>query len=159
MTGQGEALGMAEFDGRWYIAPSHVRIQGGGWTQERVPVDGFELDDPTATNAVLRNDRFQLTVFRRPEPGARPPIALTATWDGQPNPVVLTELPRTLNCRVRARRAHPQLVRPQLMSRLRPLPPAKRLFFSSAKLSSRPLSVPITWWPPFSQRPHSGPPD
>lgn len=92
MTGQGEALGMAEFDGRWYIAPSHVRIQGGGWTQERVPVDGFELDDPTATNAVLRNDRFQLTVFRRPEPGARPPIALTATWDGQPNPVVLTEL-------------------------------------------------------------------
>ena len=42
MTGQGEALGMAVYDGRWYIAPSNVRIQGGGWTQERVPVDGFE---------------------------------------------------------------------------------------------------------------------
>jgi hypothetical protein len=38
MTGQGEALGMAVYDGRWYVAPSNVRIEGGGWTQERVPV-------------------------------------------------------------------------------------------------------------------------
>ena len=49
MTGQGEALGMAVYDGRWYIAPSNVRIQGGGWTQERVPVDGFELESDEAT--------------------------------------------------------------------------------------------------------------
>ena len=42
MTGQGEALGMAVYEDRWYIAPSNVRIQGGGWTQERVAVDGFE---------------------------------------------------------------------------------------------------------------------
>ena len=27
MTGQGEALGMAVYDGRWYIAPSNVRIR------------------------------------------------------------------------------------------------------------------------------------
>lgn len=35
MTGQGEALGMAEYDGRWYIAPSNVRIQGaaGRWSE------------------------------------------------------------------------------------------------------------------------------
>src|SRR5690349_16362095 len=32
MTGQGEALGMAVYDGRWYVAPSNVRIRGGGWT-------------------------------------------------------------------------------------------------------------------------------
>ena len=43
MTGQGEALGMVVHDGRWYVAPSNVRIEGGGWTLERVPVDGFEL--------------------------------------------------------------------------------------------------------------------
>src|SRR6476659_4368350 len=44
MTGQGEALGMAVYDGRWHIAPSDVRILGGGWSsQERVAVDGFEL--------------------------------------------------------------------------------------------------------------------
>ena len=92
MTGQGEALGMAEHDGGWYIAPSNVRIQGGGWTQERVPVDGFELESDDATNAVLRNDRFDLTVFRRPVPGPRPAIGLTATWGEQPVPVVLAEL-------------------------------------------------------------------
>jgi hypothetical protein len=92
MTGQGEAVGMAVYEGRWYIAPSNVRIQGGGWTQERVPVDGFEVERDDETGAVLRNDRFELTVFRRPMPGPRPPMGLTATWDGQPDPVVLAEV-------------------------------------------------------------------
>lgn len=92
MTGQGEALGMVVYDGRWYVAPSNVRIQGGGWTQERVPVDGFELAVDDATSCVLRSDRFELTVFRRPRPGPRPPIGLTATWDGQRDPVVLAEV-------------------------------------------------------------------
>jgi len=92
MTGQGEALGMAVYDGRWYVAPSNVRIRGGGWTQERVPVDGFELERDDATGAVLRNDRFELAVFRRPAPGSRPDIGLTATWDGQTEPVVLAEV-------------------------------------------------------------------
>ena len=92
MTGQGEALGMAEYDGRWYIAPSNVRIQGGGWTQARVPVDGFEVAHDDETGLVLHNDRFELTVFRRPVPGPRPAIGLTATWDGQPDPVVLAEV-------------------------------------------------------------------
>jgi hypothetical protein len=92
MTGQGEALGMAVYDGRWYIAPTPVRIEGGGWSQERVPVDGFEPVSDDATASVLRNDRFQLTVHRRPAPGPRPPVGLTATWPGQPDPVVLAEL-------------------------------------------------------------------
>jgi hypothetical protein len=92
MTGQGEALGMAMYDGRWYVAPSNVRIQGGGWTQERVPVDGFELAADDATASVLHNDRFQLTVFRRPRPGPGPPIGLTASWDGQRDAVVLAEV-------------------------------------------------------------------
>jgi hypothetical protein len=89
MTGQGEALGMAVYDGRWYIAPTNVRIQGGGWTLERVPVDEFELVSDEPAGALLRNDRFGLTVFRRPVPGPRPAIGLTATWDGHPDPVVL----------------------------------------------------------------------
>jgi predicted DNA-binding transcriptional regulator YafY len=33
-----------------------------------------------------------VTVFRRPVPGPRPTIGLTATWDGQPDPVVLAEV-------------------------------------------------------------------
>lgn len=92
MTGQGEALGMVLNDDRWYIAPSNVRIQGGGWTLERVPLDRFELEDADETKQVLRNDRFELTVFRRPVPGARPPIGLTATWDELPTPVVLAAI-------------------------------------------------------------------
>jgi hypothetical protein len=92
MTGQGEALGLVVFDGRWYIAPSNVRIQGGGWSQDRVPVDGFQLVSDDATTSVLDNDRFALTVFRRPAPGPRPSIGLTATWDGQDEGVVLAEV-------------------------------------------------------------------
>jgi Maltokinase N-terminal cap domain len=92
MTGQGEAVGMVVYDDRWYIAPSKVRIQGGGWTQERVPVDRFELGDVGATNAVLHNDRFEMTVFRHPVPGPRPAIGLTATWPDQTAPVVLAEV-------------------------------------------------------------------
>ncbi len=92
MTGQGEALGMAVYDGRWYIAPSNVRIQGGGWTQERVPVDGFELERDEPAASVLHNDRFDLTVFRRPAPGLQPPMGLTASWEGQEQPVVLAEV-------------------------------------------------------------------
>jgi hypothetical protein len=92
MTGQGEALGMAVYDGRWYIAPTNIRIQGGGWTQERVPVDGFELVSDEGSRSVLRNERFELTLFRRPAPGPRPAIGLTATWDGQQDPVVLAEV-------------------------------------------------------------------
>lgn len=92
MTGQGEALGMAEYEGRWYIAPTNVRIQGGGWTTERVPVDGFELMSDDGGPAVLRNDRFELTFFRRPASGPRPAIGLTASWDGQPDPVILAQV-------------------------------------------------------------------
>jgi Maltokinase N-terminal cap domain len=89
MTGQGEALGMAQFDDRWYIAPSNVRIHGGGWGQDRVPVDGFELTTDEADASVLRNDGFELTVFRRPVLGPRPAIGLTASWDGLGGEAVL----------------------------------------------------------------------
>jgi hypothetical protein len=92
LTGQGEALGMVLFDGRWLIAPTNVRIHGGGWTLERVPVDGFELQSDDGGPAVLRNDRFELTVFRNPVPGPRPAIGLTATWDGQADGVVVAAI-------------------------------------------------------------------
>ena len=92
MTGQGEAVGMVVYDDRWYIAPSNVRIPGGGWTQERVPVDGFELEADDANASILHNDRFELTLFRRPVTGARPAMGLTATWDGQTDALVLAEV-------------------------------------------------------------------
>jgi hypothetical protein len=92
MTGQGEALGMAQHEGRWYIAPSKVRIEGGGWSRQRVPVDGFTTADADDVSVVFTNDRFELTVHRRPQPGPRPAIRLTATWPGQHEPVVLAEV-------------------------------------------------------------------
>lgn len=92
MTGQGEALGLVDVDGRWYIAPADVRIEGGGWGLERVAVDGFELVSDAPATAVFRNDRFELTVHRHPVPGERPPMGLIATWEGGPAPVVLAEV-------------------------------------------------------------------
>lgn len=89
MTGQGEALGMVVSDGRWYIAPSRVRIHAGGWTNERVPVDRFEPASHDQLEPVLRNDRFELKFFRRPQPGDLGGMRLTATWPGQDQPVVL----------------------------------------------------------------------
>ena len=92
MTGQGEALGMVQREGRWYIAPTNVRIRGGGWTQQRVPVDGFEESRNDQASVTFGNDGFELTVFRHPAPGAQPAIGLTAVWDGLPNPVILAEV-------------------------------------------------------------------
>lgn len=92
MTRQGEALGLVQRDDRWYIAPSNVRLRGDGWTLERVAVDGFEPTRGDDSVVVLVNDRFELTVYRRPRPGVQPPIGLTATWVGQPDPVVLAEV-------------------------------------------------------------------
>jgi hypothetical protein len=89
MTGQGEALGMNMTEGRWYIVPAVVRIRAGGWTQGPVPIDGFELVRDDANASVLQSDRFELTVFRRPQPGPQPKIGLTATWTGQDEPIVL----------------------------------------------------------------------
>ena len=57
--------------------------------------DGYvaaELRSDAGGPAVLRNDRFELTVFRRPAAGPRPPIGLTATWEGLAEPVVLAEV-------------------------------------------------------------------
>lgn len=92
MTGQGEALGMGIKDDRWFVAPSPIRIRGGGWGLERIYVDRLALERDDADASVLRNDRIELTVHRRPKPGPQPAIGLTARWDGQADPVVLAEL-------------------------------------------------------------------
>lgn len=84
MTGQGEALGMVVLDDRWHIAPTPVRISGGGWSLERVPVDRFELVADADGRAVLGNERFELTVFRRPTAQERPPLGLSARWGEHP---------------------------------------------------------------------------
>jgi hypothetical protein len=93
LTGQGEVLGLAQFDGRWYVSPAAVRIDGGGWIGGPVAVDELEpASEGDAVDCVFRNDRFELTLFRRPGPGPVPAMGLTATWEGQDEPVVLAEV-------------------------------------------------------------------
>lgn len=92
MTGQGEALGMVVYDGKWFIAPSAVRIRGGGWTQERVSVDGFARTNDDDRTVQLSNNQFDLTFHRFPVAGNQPPMGLTATWESQADPVVLSEV-------------------------------------------------------------------
>jgi hypothetical protein len=93
MTGQGEALGLVVNDGRWHVAPSNVRIRGGGWGLERVPIDRFELLADGADESLLRNDRFELRFFRRPVAGPAPAIGITATFPGsEPGGVVLASV-------------------------------------------------------------------
>jgi len=90
MTGTGQAVGLVEHEGRWLVAPPNVRVEGGGWSDGRVPVDGFEVAaEDDGGWGVLANDRFELRVARWPVPGERPTIGLTATWAGQAEPVVL----------------------------------------------------------------------
>ncbi len=92
MTGQGEALGMVEDDGRWVVAPAAVRIRGGGWTTERVVVDGFKTVEQLDDGVMLRNEGFDLRFYRTPGPATGEPLTLTASWDEQPAGVVLSEI-------------------------------------------------------------------
>jgi len=94
LTGQGIAASMIVLDGRWCTVPNAVRVEGGGWTDGRAPVDHFVVDLDGA-DATLYNDRFDLTVARRPRPGDRPPVALVASGGPLAAPVVLaTATPR-----------------------------------------------------------------
>lgn len=89
MTGQGEALGLALHEERWYIAPANIRIQGGGWDLNRVPVDRWEPRSTGDDRVVFQNQQFELEFFRRPRTEPRPPMGLAATWDGQSEPALL----------------------------------------------------------------------
>lgn len=71
MTGQGEALGMAVSDGRWFIAPSNVRIHGGGWTIEARP--RRRLHARRSGRARRRAAQRPLRADVLPPAGARPP--------------------------------------------------------------------------------------
>lgn len=100
MTGAGQSVGMVSFRDRWVLVPSNVRLTGGGWSDDRVPLDGFSsistsVDPSDSHWAVLANDRFTLRVARRPVPGSQPPMGLTATFPGQNSPVVLAEVVET----------------------------------------------------------------
>jgi hypothetical protein len=91
LTGTGQAVGIVEDAGRRFVVPSAVRLGGGGWTGGPVAVDGFELIDDVGDLAILRSDRFELRLARRPQVGPPPAIGLTATVNGASAAIVLAE--------------------------------------------------------------------
>jgi len=94
LTGQGQALGMAHVEQRWFAAPAEVTISGGGWGREPVPIDRLERtagDDLTPT---FSNDRFAMVVHRRPLPAPAPPIGLVARTEAMVDPVVVVTVDR-----------------------------------------------------------------
>jgi hypothetical protein len=92
LTGTGQAVSLVEIDGRSIVIPNPVRIDGGGWTGGRVAVDRLVPVATDGTWAVLRSDALEVRVARRPEAAPVPSVGLTATWEGQPEPVVLAEV-------------------------------------------------------------------
>ncbi len=95
LTGQGEALGMVVYDGEWTIAPTNIRIRGGGWGLERVSVDGFVADDLDLATVTLTSPRFAMRVDRLPQPGTQPSMGLTASGDGLDGSIVLATIDRS----------------------------------------------------------------
>lgn len=92
MTGQGEALGMVVYGDQWFIAPSQVRLQGGGWSHERVSVDGFSADARNGESVRFANERFDMVFHRRVNAGSQPAIGLTALCHGHPERLLLAEI-------------------------------------------------------------------
>lgn len=70
-----------------------MRISGGGYTRA-ANIDGFALEPGGGPTAVLRSERFELSFHREVVTGAKPPIGPTGTYEGQQDPVVLTEIRR-----------------------------------------------------------------
>lgn len=91
LTGQGETIGLADHEGRWYTRPATARISGGGWTGGAIAVDGLQPVADEGAVVRLANDGFELRFHRQLSPGPQPAIGLTATWEGQREPMVLAE--------------------------------------------------------------------
>lgn len=90
LTGQGQSLGWARHEGRWYAAPSGVSLgHRGDRLDAPTPLDGLSLDADHGDHVVFRRGRFELTFFRRLGPTTDDSMGLTATWGGQPHPVLL----------------------------------------------------------------------
>lgn len=83
-AGYGQALGFAERDGRRYARPDELVLAGGGGLAGPIEVDGFGREPGDENTVVLRNDRMELTIYRRLTDRPAPVIGLTATWPGQP---------------------------------------------------------------------------
>lgn len=80
---------MVQYDGVWHVAPAAIKLTGGGWSQTRVNVDGFVVENPSAETVIARNGGFELSVHRQPLAISRPPLGLAAYGGPLSSPVVV----------------------------------------------------------------------
>lgn len=91
--GYGQALGFAQHDGRWFAWPDQLVLQHLGSISGRVPVDRFVVEPTDDIDSVLlRNERLDLVVYRRPRVRTVAEAGLTTTWQGHSEPVTLVEI-------------------------------------------------------------------
>ena len=92
MTGTGQAVSVVAIDGRTAVLPSLVKLVGGGWEDRFALIDEFVVESDDDAWSILRNDRFELRVARRPIAGEQPSIGLTAQLPGHDDRVILAEV-------------------------------------------------------------------
>lgn len=89
--GYGQALGFAQRDGRLYSVPDELLVRGSRSIEGLVAVDGFERLETTPDAAVLRNDRIELTIYRKLTDRPAPPIGLSVSSPALPGWITLVE--------------------------------------------------------------------
>ncbi len=95
LTGQGEALGWALHEGRWYVAPTAITLgHRGTRAVEPAAVDGLRLHADHGSHVTFRRGRLEVTLHRHLHPATAAAMGLTATWDALPQPVLLASATR-----------------------------------------------------------------
>lgn len=91
LAGYGQALGMAEHQGRWYAMPSEVRLEGGALRSGHVAIDGLTATSGEPARPTFSAENFDLTYHRHPVASPRPKVGLSVALEMAAS-VVLVEI-------------------------------------------------------------------
>lgn len=90
LTGQGESLGWARHEGRWFIAPTTIKLSHlGPRTTEPVAVDGLRLEVDDGDTVFFRRGRLSFMIHREIRAALDDDAGLTADWPSNSAPVLL----------------------------------------------------------------------
>lgn len=90
LTGQGESLGWAHHEGRWFVVPTAIKLSHrGARSIDAVAVDGLRLESDDGNCVVFRRGRLSMTFHRVLRPVLEDEAGLAAEWDPGSAPVLL----------------------------------------------------------------------
>jgi hypothetical protein len=90
LTGQGESLGWAHHDGRWYVAPTAIKLSHiGPRTVDPVAINGLRLETEDVNHLTYCRGTLTLRFHRRLYPVDDDAVGLAADWDTHPGRVLL----------------------------------------------------------------------